>query len=377
MAKKYIPYSTQSISQQDVAAVISALQSGWLTGGKTVENFEKAVSEYCRVPYGTALSSGTAALHACMRALHLQPGDEVIVPAISFIATANAVLYEQATPVFCDVSPDTLLINPEQIKKHISAKTKAVIAVDFAGQLCDYEALIGICKEADLYLVADCCHSLGASFGDVKSGAFADLSVLSFHPVKQITTGEGGMVLTSSKSFYEDIRRFRNHGISLDPAQRHKLHQYTYTIDELGYNYRLTDIQSALGLSQLHRLDSWVSKRRTIAERYDSEFSNSTSITPLTCRNISGHAYHLYVIKVPQRDIVFTKMRERNIGVNVHYLPIHLHNLYRKKIGTHEGLCPIAEESYSSILSIPIFPDLSDDDQQYIIDSLKEITEAL
>jgi UDP-4-amino-4,6-dideoxy-N-acetyl-beta-L-altrosamine transaminase len=377
VTEKYIPYSTQSISQEDVDAVISVLHSGWLTGGDTVENFEKAVAKYCGVPYGAAVSNGTAALHACMRALRLQSEDEVIVPAISFIATANAVLYEQATPVFCDVLQDTLLIDPQQIENHITEKTKAVIAVDYAGQLCDYEAIKNICKKANIYLVADCCHSLGASAGDLKSGAFADLSVLSFHPVKQITTGEGGMVLTSSRSFYLDICRFRNHGISHDPAQRHKLNQHSYTIDELGWNYRLTDIQSALGLSQLQKLDFWINRRREIAKRYDKAFSNITSITPLSCDTTTSHAYHLYVVKVPQRDIVFAKMRERGIGVNVHYLPIHLHNLYRKELGTHEGLCPTAEKAYASLLSIPIFPELSDEDQQYIVDNLIEITDAL
>jgi dTDP-4-amino-4,6-dideoxygalactose transaminase len=377
VSRKYIPYSTQTISQQDINAVVSALKSELLTGGKTVQRFEKAMARYCNVQYGAAVSSGTAALHCAMRALNLEKDAEVIVPSISFVATANAVLYEHCKPVFCDVSPNTLLINPSLIENLITSRTRAIVAVDYAGQLCDYRSLRSICKKNNLYLIADSCHSLGAESIDGKCGSLADMTAFSFHPVKQMTTGEGGMVMTDSAEFHERVSRFRNHEMSDTPAERLENNNFHYEIDSLGYNYRLTDIQSALGFSQLAMLDEWVAKRQEIASLYTSSFADHPSIEPLAVRSVKEHAYHLYVVKVPERDAVFSAMRKLNIGVNVHYLPIHLHRLYQERFGTYEGLCPVAEQCYFSILSLPIYPGLSKTDQLFVMNSLIDIVDAL
>lgn len=377
MAYKYIPYSTQEISDSDVTAVVTALTSGWLTGGRFVSDFEDAFSRYITSNYSTALSSGTAALHACMRAISLSPGDEVIVPSLSFIATANAVVYEQGIPVFCDVATDTLLIDTTKIQQHITPRTKAIIAVDYAGQLCDYQTLHEITDHYGLTLIADCCHSLGASQNTIKAGKLAHLSAFSFHPVKQLTTGEGGMVTTNSKDFYTVINKFRNHAIDHPPSERQQLAEHSYTICDLGWNYRITDIQAALGLNQLKRLDQWVAKRRQLANIYTAHFSEHPKITPLYTHSEEAHSYHLYVVTVPDRDIVFAKMREHNIGVNVHYIPIHMHEYYQKTFKASSGMCPVAENAYNHILSIPLYPSLSEDDQQYVIDSLIRIVDDL
>jgi perosamine synthetase len=293
------------------------------------------------------------------------------------VATANAVLYENCTPVFCDVSSDTLQINPSLIESLITPKTRALIAMDYGGQLCDYQSLRSICDKNNLHLIADSCHSLGAVRSGKKSGSFADMTIFSFHPVKQITTGEGGMVMTDSNEFHEKITRFRNHEMSVTPVQRFENSSYEYEIESLGYNYRLTDIQSALGLSQLSMLDSWVKKRQKIASVYTTHFADHPLIEPLTTLSLNEHAFHLYVVKVPNRDGVFTEMRKLNIGVNVHYRPIHLHRLYQTSFNTREGLCPVAEQCYTSILSLPIYPNLSKSDQHFIIDSLIDIVDAL
>jgi perosamine synthetase len=377
LTRKYIPYSTHVVSQQDIDAVVSTLQSGWLTGGKTTQRFETAVAEYCGVGYGAAVSSGTAALHAAVRAIKIEADDEIIVPALSFVATANAVLYENGRPVFCDVTYDTLLLNPDCVEELITPRTKAVIAVDYAGQLCDYKRLNSICRKNNLILIADSCHSLGADHLGHKSGSLADLTVFSFHPVKQITTGEGGMVMTQAQMFFDDIRRFRNHEMSSTFLTREEKKDFRYEIDQIGYNYRLSDIHSALGLSQLDQLDNWIKKRREIAAAYETLFADCPGIQPLATHSVNEHAYHLYVVRVPHRDKVFSAMRDAGIGVNVHYRPIHLHNVYRDRYGGREGLCPVAEKAYSSILSLPIFPGLTPEEQHYVADKLIEIVNAL
>ncbi len=377
MTNKYIPYSTQSITKEDIEAVVSALRSGWLTGGKSVSDFEDSMAAFCGTRYGVAVSNGTAALHSAVHALALNEQDEIIVPAISFVATANAVLYERCKPVFCDVQEDNLLIDTSRIEDLITSRTKAIIAVDYAGQLADYSILNSICQKHGLSLIADACHSLGAESNGSRCGNLADLTTFSFHPVKQITTGEGGMVMTNSEKYCESIRTFRNHQMSRTPAQRQEEKSYSYSIDGLGYNYRLTDLQAALGLSQLSRLTSLIEKRRTIASTYDQAFFSHPLINPLAVGSVEQHAYHLYVVRVPQRDRVFQAMREKGIGVNVHYKPIYLHTLYKNLFNTTAGLCPVAEKTYTSILSLPLYPDLTVEDQEYVIEKLCNIIDAL
>lgn len=370
--KKIIPYGRQKISKADIRAVSDVLNSDWLTTGPMVQKFETAVAGFCKAKYSVAVNSGTAALHAAMNAIGIGPGDEVIVPPMTFAATANAVVFQKGTPVFADVDPDTLTIDPEKVRKKITAKTKAVIAVDYAGQMCAYDELRHIADEYGLVLVADACHSIGGKFDGKPSGSCADLSVFSFHPVKHITTGEGGMVLTDDESLAEKMRRFRNHGINRDATQRNDADSWTYEIEELGFNYRLTDFQSALGLSQLKKLKKWIQRRNEIAGVYDDFFAGQPLVTPLKKEANVLHAYHLYVVKLDFKAIgksksrFFKEMKEQGIGLNVHYVPVHLHPFYKKSMKTGKGMCPVSEKAYEDIFSIPIYPSMTNQDVQKV-----------
>lgn len=368
-----VPYGRQQIADEDIEAVCATLRSNWLTTGPTVERFEQELARKVGVEHGVAVCNGTAALHAAMYALGIGPGDEVIVPPMTFAATANAVLYQGGTPVFADVEADTLLIDPAAIEARITPRTKAVVAVDYAGQSCDYDALRTIAERHGLRLVADACHSLGGSYHGAPCGSQADLSVFSFHPVKPITTGEGGMVVTGNEELARRMRIFRNHGITTDHRQRSLAGAWRYEMVELGYNYRLSDIHCALGLSQLNRLDGFIQRRQNIAARYDAAFAGYPAIRPLAVRPWNSHGYHLYVVRAPHRDTLYAGLRDRGINANVHYTPVHLHPYYRQHLGTGEGLCPVAEAAWDEILSLPIFPALSNDEQERVIAALEEV----
>jgi perosamine synthetase len=314
-----------------------------------------------------------------MYALRIGPNDEVIVPAMTFSATANCVVFQGGTPVFSDVDPGTLLINPASVEANITHRTKAIIAVDFAGQPCDYDSLRALANRHRLTLVADACHSLGGSYKGLPVGSLAKLNTFSFHPVKHITTGEGGMITTNNPELAKRMRVFRNHGITTDHRQRETLGSWFYEMVELGYNYRITDVQCALGLSQLKKLLGWVARRQEIARHYDTIFADLSSIEPLHVRADLSHAYHLYVIRLNLEELqadradVFAALRAEGIGVNVHYIPVHLHPFYRNRFGTGPGMCPVAEAAYEQILSLPIHPKLTDYEVNYVIDNLEQI----
>jgi perosamine synthetase len=373
-----IPYGRQFIDEDDIGAVVEILQSDWLTTGPTVEAFEQAFAEFVHAKEAVAVSSGTAALHAAMFALNIAAGDEVIVPAMTFAATANCVVYQGARPVFVDVDPGTLVISPQQVEAAITSRTKAVIAVDYAGHPADYDRLRAITERHGIALVADACHSPGGTYKGRPVGSLADLNAFSFHPVKHIATGEGGMVTTENPQLAERMRRFRNHGITTDHRQREKQGAWFYEMVDLGYNYRITDLQCALGLSQLKKLPLFLRRRRKIARDYDDAFGKIAQINPLAVKADVAHAYHLYVIRLQSagldidRNGMFQALRQKGIGVNVHYIPVHLHPFYRKQFGTRPGLCPVAEEAYEQILSIPMFATMSDDQTREVIDSLNK-----
>ncbi|MGE4554299.1 MAG: UDP-4-amino-4,6-dideoxy-N-acetyl-beta-L-altrosamine transaminase, partial [Desulfovibrionaceae bacterium] len=355
-----IPYARQSIDEDDVRAVTRALTSDWLTTGPEVAAFEAEVAAVCDAARGVAVSSGTAALHAAMAALGVGPGDEVIVPTMTFAASANCALYRGATPVFADVDPETLLLDPADAEAKITPRTRAIVAVDYAGQPCDWDALRELADRHGLALVDDACHALGATVNGRPLGAQARLTCLSFHPVKHIATGEGGMVLTQDPDLEVRLRRFRNHGIATDHKQRQERGTWRYEMVELGFNYRITDIQCALGRSQLRKLPGFLARRRELARAYDAAFAGHPAIRPLAVRPGREHAYHLYVVRVPERDRVFARLRGAGVGCNVHYSPVHLHPYYREHLGTGPGLCPVAEAAYARILSLPMFPALTD-----------------
>ena len=372
-----IPYGRQSVSKDDIEAVVAVLNSDFLTTGPVVGEFEKQLADFSGSEYAVAVSSGTAALHCAVYAAGIGPGDEVIVPSLTFAATANCVVYMGAVPVFADCLPDTLLIDPEDVLRKITPETKAVIAVDYAGQPCDYDALRRICSENNLILITDACHSIGSEYKGRKTGSIADITCYSFHPVKHITTGEGGAALTDNPEFAEKMKIFRNHGITTDFRQREQKGAHYYEMSFLGYNYRLTDFQSALGVSQLKKLPQWLRRRNEIADLYNNLFAENSNINPLKTEDDIFHSYHLFVVRLAghiSRDSVFKKMRDAGIGVNVHYIPVHLHPFYKEKFSLSEGLCPVAENVYETILSLPVYPGLENTEVEYVAETLRSFT---
>lgn len=372
-----IPYGRQSIDEDDIKAVVDVLRSDWLTTGPAVEAFEKAVASRVGASGAVAVSNGTAALHVAYYAAGIGPGDEVIVPAMTFAATANAALYLGARPVFADVGANDLLIDVEATESLITPRTRAIVAVDYAGQPCDYAALAALCRRRGLKLIADAAHSLGGAYKGTPVGALADITTFSFHPVKHITTAEGGMVVAMDPVAMTRAKVFRSHGITTDHRQRERQQKWFYEMQELGFNYRLSDIQCALGLSQLRKLDGWIERRRAIAGRYDEAFASLPGIKLLQRHADRGHAYHLYVVRVKKggragdRDQLFTRLREKGLGVNVHYIPVHLHPYYRREQGTGPGLCPVAEAAYEELLTLPLYPSMTDGQVEQVIDIMR------
>ncbi|MGA7991381.1 MAG: UDP-4-amino-4,6-dideoxy-N-acetyl-beta-L-altrosamine transaminase [Thermoanaerobaculia bacterium] len=383
MRSTLLPYGRQWLDGEDLAAVASALLSDFLTTGPRVAEFERQFASFVGAPHAVAVSSGTAALHSAMGALGIGPGDEVIVPAITFAASANCVVFQGGVPVFADVDPGTLLIDPQSVENRLSARTRAVIAVDYAGQPCDYSRLREVVSAAKLALISDGCHAIGARDGEQLVGSVADMTAFSLHPVKHITTGEGGVVTTGSESVARAMRRFRNHGIESDSRERELAGTWRYEMIELGYNYRLTDFQCALGMTQLGKLPGWLARRRAIAAMYDAAFADLRGVRPLDRRPGTLHAYHLYVVRLDleylgtDRATVYRALREEGIGVNVHYIPVHLHSYYVKRFGTRRGMCPNAEAAYEEIITLPLFPRMSDEDVRDVIDAVNKVTRVL
>jgi len=377
-----LPYGHQWLDGSDLKAVAEVLRSDWLTTGPKVQEFEQAFAEFVDAKEAVAVSSGTAALHAAMFAAELEPGDEVIVPPMTFAATANCIVFQGGIPVFTDVDPSTLLLDPNQVEAKITPRTKAIIAVDYTGQPCDYDALRAIADQHNLLLVADACHALGGSYKGRRVGSLADVNTFSFHPVKHMTTGEGGMICTSDMTRAKKMRTFRNHGITTDHHQRARKGSWFYEMTALGYNYRLTDVQCALGLSQLCKVPGWVARRQKLAQLYNQALAKLPTVEPLMLRQDVSHAYHLYVVKLDParlrvgRGEVFSALRAENIGVNVHYIPVHLHPFYRERFGTGPGLCPVAEVAYERLLSLPIFPGMTNKDTSDVITAFSKVMDA-
>ena len=376
-----LPYGHQMIDDDDVEAVTETLRSAWLTTGPKVEEFEKAFAASVGVSHAVAVTNGTAALHASMAALQIGPNDEVIVPALAFVACANCVVFQGGRPIFADVDPSTLLLDPAQVEAKITSRTKAIVAVDYAGLPCDYDVLRSIADHARIAVVADACHALGGAYKERLVGSLGDLNVFSMHPVKHITTGEGGMITTDNPAFAQHLRVFRNHGIASDHRQRELAGSWYYEMEELGYNYRLTDIQCALGLSQLKKLTHWIARRRQIAEMYTSAFASLQEIELPALPPERDHAWHLFVIRLQlqylrvSRAEVFRALRAENIGVNVHYIPVPWHPFYQR-LGYSKGQWPVAEAAYERIMSIPIWPGMTDEDVQDTIAAVRKVIAA-
>jgi len=381
--EEMLAYGGQTIEEDDVKVVAETLRSEWLTTGPKVEGFEEEFADFVEAEEAVAVSNGTAALHATMHAIDIGPGDEVIVPAMTFVATANSVVFEEGTPVFADVDPETLLLDPESVERKITEDTSAIVGVDYMGQPCRYDALRAIADAHDLLLLDDACHAIGGSYKGGAVGSLGDLNTFSFHPVKNMTTGEGGMVTTDDPEAARRMREFRNHGITSTHHERAEEGSWFYEIPEVGYNYRLTDFQCALGMSQLERLPEWTERRREIAARYDEAFVALEGIEPLSMREDVTCAYHLYVVQLDLNQLgvgrrqVFDALRAEGIGVNVHYIPVHYHPFYRDNFDTTKGLCPQAEAAYERVLTLPVFPRMSDEDVEDVIVATEKVIRAL
>ena len=388
----FIPYGRQSIDEDDIKQAVEVLRSDWITQGPKVKEFEDALCKYTGAKYAVCISSGTAALHIACLAAGIKKGDEVITSPITFVASANCILYCGGRPVFADIQEDTVNIDPEEIEKKITKRTRAIIPVHFSGCPCDLQEIHSVARKHDLIVIEDAAHALGAEYKGSKIGScrYSDMAIFSFHPVKSITTGEGGAVLTNRKDLYERLLLFRNHGITKDEDKLRKSDgPWYYEMHELGFNYRITDFQCALGISQLKKLDTFIQRRRDIVRMYDKELAKIEEIElPIEGRNTKS-AWHLYVIRIKNkrlrikesglratRDEMFNYLRKKGIGVHVHYIPVYLHPYYQG-LGYGKGSCPIAEDYYNRAMTLPLYPKIKISDIAYIEEvlsaTLKEI----
>ena len=373
MRKDFLPYGLHDISEEDIKAVTDSLKGNWITTGPTIAAFEKAVCEYVGAKFGVAVNSGTAALDIAVGALGLKPGDEAITTPLTFAATSNALVYNGIKPVFADIDPKTLNIDPADVRKKITPKTKLIIYVDYTGQPCKIDELRVIADEHGLFLIEDAAHAIGAMYKGRRVGTLADMTTFSFHPVKHITTGEGGMVTTNNEQFFKKLMMLRTHGIDKDTGARYGPNAgWAYDMKMLGRNYRITDFQCALGISQMKRLDEFIAQRRKLVSFY-------RKILPQEVQAIEelpdcSSAWHIFPVLLPKgvdRDAVFQKMRKANIGVNVHYIPVYRHSYYQQNHPANPKDYPVTEDAFSRLITLPLFSKMTMEDARYVVEELK------
>src|SRR5690625_1043539 len=378
--RTFLPYGRQMVDEDDIKAVVEVLRSPFITQGPKVEEFERKIAEYVGANYAVSFANGTAALHGAYYAAGVRSGDEVITTPITFAATANAALYCGGAPVFADIDPKTYNLNPAEVERKITDKTKVIAPVDFTGQPSEIDAFMELAEQYNVTIVQDGAHSLGATYKGLKVGQQAHMTMFSFHPVKPITTAEGGVITTNDAELYEKLKLFRTHGIEKTPAAAREGDWY-YEMTDLGYNYRLNDLQAALGLSQLKKIDRFIARRQEIAVQYDDLLRNVPGVVTPYVREDVQSGWHLYMIQLDKRVVkksrkeVFDQMREANIGVHVHYIPVYWHPYYRG-LGYEKGLCPLAESWYEQALTLPIFPTMTAEDVEYVVETLREIVEV-
>lgn len=376
----FLPYGQQWIDDEDIDEVVKVLKGNYLTTGPKISEFENRIAQYVGSKYAVAVSNGTAALHGACFAAGIEKGDEVITTPLTFAASANCILYQGGKPVFADIDFDTYNIDPSEIEKNITEKTKAIIPVDFTGQPVDMDRIKDIAEKYGLIVIEDAAHALGAEYKGNKIGSLADMTAFSFHPVKHITTGEGGMITTNDEKLYNRLVLFRTHGITRDANRlaNKKEGSWYYEQLELGYNYRITDIQCALGISQLNKLDKFIQRRKEIVQKYNNYLKDIDGVILPYQATYAKSSWHLYVIQLELekfkvgRKIIFEALRAENIGVNVHYIPVYYHPYYQR-LGYKKGLCPKAEKFYERALTLPLYPKMEEKDIEDVVAALEKV----
>ncbi|QGH35223.1 UDP-4-amino-4,6-dideoxy-N-acetyl-beta-L-altrosamine transaminase [Gracilibacillus salitolerans] len=377
--ESYLPYGTQWLDSSDTQEVINVLKGDYLTTGPTIEQFEQKIADYVGAQYAVAFSSGTAALHGACFAVGIQKNDQVITTPLTFAATSNTILYQGGDVLFADIDSNTYNISPKAIEALITDKTKAIITVDFTGQPVEYERIQEIAAKYAIPFISDSAHALGASYHQQKVGPLADMTMFSFHPVKHITTGEGGIITTDDPVYAQKLRDFRSHGITRDLKRLAVSDQpWYYEMQSLGFNYRMTDLQAALGLSQIKKIEKFLAKRRAIADKYNEAFRELDLISLPYQLPDTNSSWHLYVIRLQlnklkaNRTEIFQALQKENIGVNVHYIPVYYHPYYQQ-LGYQKGLCPHAETLYQAIITLPLFPKMRETDVEDVITAVKKV----
>ncbi|MGB3907671.1 MAG: UDP-4-amino-4,6-dideoxy-N-acetyl-beta-L-altrosamine transaminase [Methanomethylovorans sp.] len=376
-----IPYGHQTIDDEDIEEVIKVLRSDWLTTGPKISEFENALCDYVGSEHAIAMNSGTSALDIAVASLDLPRGSEVITTPFTFVATSNALLYNGLKPVFADIERETRNIDPEDIGHRITPRTKAIMYMDYAGHPCNIDEIQDIANEHDLYLIEDACHSFGATYHDKKIGSLADLTVFSFHPVKPITTGEGGAVVTNDPELAQKARMLHSHGIDRDTISRYGPDAgWAYDMKMLGRNYRMTDIQAALGISQLKKIDQFIERRNEIALYYQELLQDIELISlPMTKEKIR-HGWHIYTVLLEgaiKRNDLFKYLRRENIGANVHYIPVYRHSYYSETFDYNKKDYPVTEDVFKHIITLPLFPEMTEEDVEYVVSSILKIIHSL
>jgi len=372
-----IPYGKQSIDESDILEVAFSLRGEWLTTGPAVDEFERTVAAFTGSKFAVAFNSGTSALHGAMFAAGVSIGDEIITSPMTFCATSNSALYLGAKPVFVDIDPKTYCIDLTKIYEKITKKTKVIVPVDYSGFPADISGILEIAKEKGLIVIEDAAHALGSERNGDKTGSISHMTMFSFHPVKHITTGEGGMITTDSEEYYNKMKIFRTHGITKEPDKMEKNDgPWYYEMQDLGYNYRITDFQCALGISQMKKIDRFLERRIKIADYYDSIFKEK-NLLQIPPRPENGkHAFHLYPLLLDRalnKLTFYSEMAENGIFCQVHYVPVHFHPYYRKNFGFLEGDFPVAEDFYRREISIPMYPAMTDEEVNYVADTVLKL----
>lgn len=376
----FLPYGTQWLNECEINEVVDSLKSKWITTGPKMRMFEENFKSFRDSKYAVAVNSGTAALHISTSTIDVKPGDEVITTPLTFVASANCVVYRGGTPIFADIKKDTYNIDPNEIIQKITPKTKAIIPVHYAGQPCDMNEIAEIAGKHNLYIIEDAAHAIDAEYKGKKIGSISDLTAFSFHPVKNITTAEGGMVTTNNDEFHDKLLMFRSHGITKDAVKRFgKSSDYFYDMQLLGFRYNLSELHASLGIHQLNKLEFFQKRRIEIVELYNRELQDLEEITLPYVKKDVKHTWHLFIIQLNleklkvNRDHIFKALREENIGVNVHYIPVHYHSYYQDRFGLKKGILPNVEWLYPRLLTIPLFPKMSNDDAYDVINALEKV----